>query len=583
MRPGVGRRPVKTATWLLTLWVIANGSSSWALPAHVALIHSAPTLGNVAGNLAALRNLVQQAFANGANVVVTPELSATGYSITRQQVRDGSGFQSPYPQLDSIRDTAIANAGYVFVAIAAVAASGGPVYNTVVVYGPDGLITTQEKRGLSGWHDRGVLPFDILRTPYGDIGYLICSDSYLPDWLRIMTKEGADMILLPANWWGAGQVEIWQVRARENGIWFLTANRWGTETDTRSRTPFVYDMNDAPSAVITPDGKVQLIHRAQDDPIPHDTILYYTVNVPQYRIGTALNPVYTVNFRKPSAYADIANTYYRPDLGNVPAPHLPPSGVTNAASFAYAPSLNPRSNFAVVQRLFAQASTRPAVVVLPGFGISAAPVSTATSTWYQTGVWAALQQFVEDHGIQLLATSILERTASDQYRESLLVLRPRLAPLVRGQVHDSLSGVGTGIPPAPIDLPNARVGVLLGRDALFPELSTDLAKTGIDILAITSRVGAVTTDHSVDASNYFWEVDMLYREWTTATNHVFHLLASDWTGYGTVIENLGGAIGREVDSNATSPARVLDLDSKFVRTKYLNAYYSFDLEELLGR
>ena len=182
MRPGVGRRPVKTATWLLTLWAIVNGSSSWALAAHVALIHSAPTLGNVAGNLAALRNLVQQAFANGANVVVTPELSATGYSITRQQVRDGSGFQSPYPQLDSIRDTAIANAGYVFVAIAAVTASGGPVYNTVAVYGPDGLITTQEKRGLSGWHDRGVLPFDILRTPYGDIGYLICSDSYLPDW-----------------------------------------------------------------------------------------------------------------------------------------------------------------------------------------------------------------------------------------------------------------------------------------------------------------------------------------------------------------------------------------------------------------
>lgn len=76
---------------------------------------------------------------------------------------------------------------------------------------------------------------------------------------------------------------------------------------------------------------------------------------------------------------------------------------------------------------------------------------------------------------------------------------------------------------------------------------------------------------------------MLYKEWTTATNHVFHLLASDWTGNGTVIENLGGAIGREVDSNATSPTRVLDLDSKFVRTKYLNAYYSFALAELLGR
>jgi hypothetical protein len=189
---------------------------------------------------------------------------------------------------------------------------------------------------------------------------------------------------------------------------------------------------------------------------------------------------------------------------------------------------------------------------------------------------------VEAHGIQLLATSVIEHTPSGQYRESLVVLRPQQAPLVRGQIHDSLTGVGTGITPVPIDLPNARVGVLLGRDALFPELSTDLAKTGIDILAITSRVGAPTTDHDVNAPNYFWDVDMLYKEWTTATDHVFHLVASDWTGNGTVLENLGGIIGREADSNSAAPVQVLDLDSSFVRTKFLNAYYSFDLQSLLG-
>lgn len=580
----VGGRPAKrVAAWLLAVYAFGMASSGWALPAKVALIHSDPLLGQVAANLATLQNLVQQAFDNGANIVVTPELSTTGYSITREEVLDGLGFTSPYPQLNPIRDLAIAHSGYVFIAIAEVADGGAAVYNTIVVYGPNGFITTQEKRGLSGWHDRGILPFNILPTPYGDIGYMICSDSYLPDWLRIMTKEGADIVLLPANWWGTGQVEIWQVRARENGVWFLTANRWGTETDTRFGMPYyVYDMNDAPSAAITPDGTVQLIHRAEDDPVPHDTILYYTVNVPQYRIGTALNPVYTVNFRKPSAYTDIANTYYRPDLGNVPAPGLPPSGVTNVASFAYKPSANPLTNLAVVGDLFARASIPPAIVVLPGLGISAAPVSTANANWYQSDAWAALQSFVEAHGIQLLATSIIEHTASGQYRESLVVLRPQQAPLVRGQIHDSLTGVGTGITPVPIDLPNARVGVLLGRDALFPELSTDLAKTGIDILAITSRVGAATTDHDVNAPNYFWDVDMLYKEWTTATDHVFHLVASDWTGNGTVLENLGGIIGREADSNSAAPVQVLDLDSSFVRTKFLNAYYSFDLQSLLG-
>lgn len=577
--PNVGLRAlgIAAAVWLL----LGAWPCAYAVSAKVALIHSNPELGNVSSNLSEMEALVQQAFAHGAKIVVTPELATTGFSITRQQVIDDLGFESPYSELNSIRDLAIANSGYVFIAIAEVVNSGTAVYNTLVIYGPSGFIGTQQKRGLSGWHDRGELPFDVLTTPYGDIGYTICSDSYLPDWLRIMSRQGADLIILPANWWGTGQDEIWQVRARENGIWFLTANRWGIEVDTRFGFPFTYYMNDAPSAAITPDGTIRLIHRADDDAVPTNKILYYTVDVPQYRIGTALNPVYTVNFRKPNAYSEITNPYYRPDLGNQPAPGLPATGITNAATFAYTPSASESTNLATVQNLYSQAPVQPKIVVLPGLGISAQPI-TAGAAWYASGTWASLQEFVNTKGIQLLATSVLENLGNNHFRESLVVMRAQHTPLLRGQIHDSLTGIGTGVAPAPIDLANARVGVLLGRDALFPELSTHLAKSGIDILLVTSRVGAPTTSHDVNAPNYFWEIDMLRKNWRTATNHIFHLVASDWTGNGTVIENLGGIIGREEPADASGPVKVLDLDSALVRTKFLNAYYSFDLVSLLS-
>lgn len=565
---------------LLTLF---SGSAA-AVPAKVALIHSNPVLGDDDANVAELELLVAEAFQNGANIVVTPELATTGFSITRNQVIADLGFTSPYPELDNIRDLAIQNEGYVFVAIAEVTPAQA-VYNTVVVFGPDGLLTTRQKRGLSGWHDRGIIPFDIIPTIYGDLATLICSDSYLPEWIRIATLEGADVVLLPANWWGrGGQEEIWQTRARENGIWFLTANRWGTEVDERFGSPFIYYMDDAPSAAIAPDGEIQLIYRTEEDPAgPSNKVLYHTVDVPNYRIGTELNPTYPVNFREPEAYAAITNLFYRPDLGNQPAPGLPPTGVTLAGSISYKPNLLLASaNLATIQNLWNASNETADVLVLPGRGITSIPVDTSNPAWYMSAPWTTLQSFVQNEGLLLLVTTIIEHDGSGDFRESLLLLRPGQAPLLRGQIHDSVGLDGTGDEPLLLDLPNARVAVLTGRDALFPEANLAAAKSGADLILISSAVGSPVTSHNVNAPHYFWEPPALLRMWKTRTNEVVHLAAADWTGNGVVIENMFGGINRLEQADATTPVQVLDLDSSFVRTKFLNAYYPFDLDVLLS-
>jgi predicted amidohydrolase len=568
------------AALLLTLF---SGSAA-AVPAKIALIHSNPVLGDDDANVVELESLVAEAFQHGADIVVTPELATTGFSITRAQVIADLGFTSPYPELDDIRDLAIQNQGYVFIAIAEVTPAQA-VYNTVVVFGPNGLLTTRQKRGLSGWHDRGIIPFDVIHTVYGDLATLICSDSYLPEWIRIATLEGADIVLLPANWWGrGGQEEIWQTRARENGVWFLTANRWGTEVDERFGFPFTYYMDDAPSAAITPDGEIQLIYRTEEDPAgPSNKVLYYTVDVPHYRIGTELNPTYTVNFREPEAYGAIANLYYRPDLGNQPAPGLPPTGVTLAGSISYKPNLlAPALNLAKIQSLWDASNETAQVLVLPGRGITSVPVDTSNPSWYTSAPWTTLQSFVQNEGLLLLVTTIIENDGSGHLRESLLLVRPGQAPLLRGQIHDSIGLDGSGQAPLLLDLPNARVAVLTGRDALFPETNLAAAKSGADLVLISSAAGAEVTSHDVNAPHYFWEPPALLREWKTRTNEVVHLAAADWTGNGAVIENMFGGINRLEETNAATPVQVLDLDSSFVRTKFLNAYYPFDLDVLLS-
>jgi len=569
---------------------LSTASAASAAPAKVALLRTFPVLGDVNHNVAQLESLVASALAQGANIVVTPELATTGFSITHDQVVNDLGFTSPYPELSGIKALAMQHAAYVLVAIAEVTPTQ-QVFNTTVVFGPTGLLTTIEKRGLSGWHDRGVLPFDVIPTIYGDLGVMICSDVYLPDWFRILATKGADLILLPANWFAAtDQQEIWQTRARENGVWFLTANRWGHETDTRFGTPFEYNMNDAPSAAITPDGEIHVFYRAQDVPNPVDQILMFDVNVPSYRIGTKLSPTYSVNFRKPAAYAALANSFYDRDTGNQMAPGLPPDGTARIASIAYQPSLTSASaNLATIAQLWAASATQAEVVVLPGLGVTSVPVQTGNPNWIHAAPWTGLQSFVETNHISLLVTSLLESDANAGIPEALVLVRPGRAPILSRQIHDSLTGHGTGAAPITIDLAHARVAALTGRDALFPEAVTAASKLGTDILVISSTVGATSTSHNVNAPAYFWEPAALLRMWKTRSNDSVHVAASDWTGNGVVIEETGGIIGNLVTSNAAHPVAAIDtlMDSDpfafdSVRVKLLNHYYAFDLSALLG-
>ena len=223
------------------------------------------------------------------------------------------------------------------------------------------------------------------------------------------------------------------------------------------------------------------------------------------------------------------------------------------------------------------------VLVLPGLGVDARPVDTSDPNWYAASHWAALQHFVEQKGLSLLVTTVTESIpATGKRRRSLLIMQPQQSPQLHAQIHASLLNAGTGAEPIFLDLPNARVGMVMGRDALFPETVTHLAKSGLDVLLIPSAVGVAETSHDVNAPNYFWDVAALRRLWNTRSNHVVHLAASDWTGNGVVIENTYGIIGRREVVDAGAQMKVLDVNSSTVRTKYLNAYYPFDLETLLG-
>jgi predicted amidohydrolase len=549
----------------------------------VALIHFSPKLRDLDENIKSLSTLVEEAFNGGANIVVAPELSSTGYSITLDRIMNGLGLDSPFTRLDKIRDLAIKHRGYVFLGLAEVQRPG-KAYNSVAVFGPKGLLTVGRKRGIATWNTRGDVPFDVIPTPYGDLGTIICSDSYLPDWMRVLTLKGADIILSPANWWGGfGQEGIWQARARENGVWMVVANRWGSEVDDRFNPPYTYNMNDAPSDVISPEGAIKLSYRGGQTVALADKIIYYTIHVPANRIGNAVNSTYTVAQRRPEAYQGIANSYYLPkDIGYEPPPNLPPVGSTQVGAITYLPSDDAGANLATLRRLWAE--QRAEVVVLPGFGISRRPVESYRRGWADASPWRELQEFADRHEILLLATTVRERFDERKpSRESVLVIQRKNPARLFGQIHNAGASLGTGQSPSLINLAHARVAVLTGLDALFPELSTHLVKVGVDLVLVTSHVTGRNSNPVPQTSPSVWDKSALLQGWKTSTNHGFHLAASDSGGFGLIIQNGGGFVVREEVLDEGKPVQVLGLDSTPLRqSKHLNAYYPFDLNVLLA-
>jgi predicted amidohydrolase len=382
-------KPTIALAVILTLTGVACADDQVSTVA--ALIDFNPKLDDLQGNISRIQKLVAQALAKGAKIVVVPEQSTTGFNITKKQALDGLAITYPFPELDGIRTLAKRHGAFIVVGIAERDANSDMLYNTAAVFQPSGAVSFQRKRLASsasfGWNARGNTPFDVYSTPWGDIGVLICADSFLMDWMRIVTLKGADIVVLPSNWWGQNrQIDLWSARARQNGVWILAANRWGAEPNSYP-PPAAYYMSDGPSAAVNPSGIVSRKFEADELSSMADTILYQTISVPKSRIGTK-NPTFTVANRRPTAYTALRNSYYLPP-DNKPVPDLPPPGLQTVFVLAYPPSDDPTANLKTVSSQLKQApSLARALIVLPGLGLSPRPLDpVANPTWFTNDFW----------------------------------------------------------------------------------------------------------------------------------------------------------------------------------------------------
>jgi predicted amidohydrolase len=202
---------------------------------RTAIAQFACTPGDVADNLARIERAATEATADGADLLVLPELATTGYgagdAITAlAEPADGAQAQAL---------TAIARRAGLALVCGFAEAADGAVYNAALAVTPAGVAACYRKRQLYAAYERGlfrpgeapppVLPLASLR-----VGLLVCYDVEFPELARHLALQGAELLAVPTAL-PAGEPSpfiaqrLVPVRAFENQLFVAYADHCGRD------------------------------------------------------------------------------------------------------------------------------------------------------------------------------------------------------------------------------------------------------------------------------------------------------------------------------------------------------------------
>ena len=191
--------------------------------------------GDVPANLATIRSVAARAAAEGAGLVVFPELFTTGYNLgarMRELAEPLSGRS-----LDTIG--AAAAAAGLAILTGFCERDGERLFNSAVLLGHDGrLQALHRKCHLYGAMEGELFtPGNVFATVELDrlrIGILICYDVEFPEAVRALALAGAELVAVPTTLMAPNDFVarmLVPARAAENQVFVAYANHTGSEGD----------------------------------------------------------------------------------------------------------------------------------------------------------------------------------------------------------------------------------------------------------------------------------------------------------------------------------------------------------------
>lgn len=212
---------------------------------------------DVSDNFRLCEPLVNQAASLGAQLIVFPELTFTGYSflswddaVQVAERQDGPTFK---------RMSKMASILKCYVVWGFVEIDGEQLHNSASIADPAGnLVLTVRKLNLWGNDFLWATPGDdlpgVVETDLGWMSIAICRDvlDKNPSGSRLFVGRKMDVVAAPMNWSGSGFPSTdWMDFVRNNSCALVAANRWGKE---KNRS-FSHDFGQGGSAIVGKDAR----------------------------------------------------------------------------------------------------------------------------------------------------------------------------------------------------------------------------------------------------------------------------------------------------------------------------------------
>jgi predicted amidohydrolase len=236
-----------------------------------------------------------------ADLLVLPELFTSGYFFrskddlrsVAEPIPEGQSTQALKEWAEALETTLVAGLPE---------QEGENLYNSAVVVRPDGSVETYrkvhlfyEETTLFEPGDRGLRVFDV-STADGEtyrLGVMVCFDWYFPEAARTLALRGADVIAHPSNLVLPHCPDSMPIRARENHVFTVTANRYGAEQKGEETLTFI-----GMSEVCDPSGNI--LYRDDETGDSVQTVSFDPTKARNRKIND-MNDVITD--RRPDVYA----------------------------------------------------------------------------------------------------------------------------------------------------------------------------------------------------------------------------------------------------------------------------------------
>jgi len=210
---------------------------------RIAANQLAPTIADLSANEEMSIAAVRRSVADGARLIVMPELTLSGYMLASPEEVRAVAITAEHPVFAAWADAVSEIDGVVVGGFAEL--DDGLVYNSVAVVDGTGVLAVYRKTHL--WDAEkliftpGSIVPPIVETSLGRLGVLICYDLEFPELTRSVALRGADLIVVPTNWplescpegERPPEVTIAMAAAHINHVGIVCCDRSGTERGQR--------------------------------------------------------------------------------------------------------------------------------------------------------------------------------------------------------------------------------------------------------------------------------------------------------------------------------------------------------------